>query len=139
MTTQKKQSSYWVSQMVICGVASVLFLVLGIFSPFFDKQEPGRGVIYILISLMFSAAFIWLVVTYRRMSVTQRAIFAWAITQQHSTNTGSDDLQLAIAGQAAAGTLPFAELQMLQALDPMNPYPAAWPSEPTISRDFGVQ
>jgi hypothetical protein len=81
---------------------------------------------------MFTGAFIWAVHSYRSMSVTQRAIFAWAITQQHSTGTGSDVDQLTIAGQAAAGTLPYPQLQWLQALDPTNPYPTAWPSEPTM-------
>ena len=130
--TAKKGSSYWVSQMVICGVAAVLFIILGICSPMFDKEEPGRAVLYVLIGLAFGGTFIWLARSYRRMSVTQRAVYAWAIMQQHSTGTGSDVDQMSIAGQAAAGTLPYPHLQWLQALDPANPYPAEWPSEPTM-------
>ena len=130
--TAKKGSSYWVSQMVICGVAAVLFITLGICSPMFDKEEPGRAVLYVLIGLAFGGTFIWLARSYRRMSVTQRAVYAWAITQQHSTGTGSDADQMSIAGQAAAGTLPYPHLQWLQALNPANPYPAEWPSEPTM-------
>ena len=132
MTETKKSSNYWVTQMVICGVAAVLFIVLGVCTPLFDKEEPGHGVIYVLIGLAFAGTFIWLARSYRRMSVTQRAVYAWAITQQHSTSTGSDDVQLAIAGQAAAGTLPYPHLQWLQALNPANPYPAEWPAEPTM-------
>ena len=130
--TAKKGSSYWVSQMVICGVAAVLFIVLGICSPMFDKEEPGRALIYVLIGLAFGATFIVLVRSYRRMSVTQRAVYAWAIMQQHSTGTGSDAEQMSIAGQAAAGTLTYPHLQWLQALDPANPYPAEWPTPPTM-------
>ena len=130
--TAKRGSNYFGSQMVICGVAAVLFFVLGVVSVLYDKEEPGRGVIYVLIGLLFIGAFIHLVRRYRRFSVTQRAVYGWAIMQQHSTGTGSDVDQMSIAGQAAAGTLPYPHLQWLQALDPANPYPAEWPSEPTM-------
>ena len=130
--TARRGSSYWVSQMVICGVALVLFGVLGIGTLLYDTDEPGRGVIYILICFGFTGAFIHLVRGYRSMSVTQRAVYAWAITQQHSTSTGDDVQMMSIAAQAAAGTLPYPHLQVLQALDPTNPYPAAWPTPPTM-------
>jgi hypothetical protein len=130
--TAKRGSNYFGSQMVICGVAAVLFFVLGVVSVLYDKEEPGRGVIYVFISLLFTVAFIHVVRGYRSMSVTQRAVYAWAIAQQHSTNTGSDIEQMSIAEQAAKGTLTYPHLQWLQALDPANPYPAKWPPEPTM-------
>ena len=114
MASARGTSKYWVNQMVICGVAAVLLFAYGV------------------LVMMFGGTCIWLVRSYWRMSVTQHAVYAWAIMQQHSTGTGSDVDQMSIAGQAAAGTLPYPHLQWLQALDPANPYPAEWPSEPTM-------
>ena len=122
MTETKKSSNYWVSQMVICGVAAVLFIVLGICTPLFDKEEPGRGVIYVLIGLAFGGTFIWLARSYRRMSVTQRAVYAWAITQQHAAGV-ADTITMEVAGRAQAGTLRPDELQWLIDLNRGNPYP----------------
>lgn len=119
-----KTTSYWVTQFTVCAVAAVALPALGVLLIVLDPDEPGRGVIMMFSGLLFVACLIWLTVTYRRMSATQRTIYAWAITQQHAAGV-TDDITMEIAGRAQAGTLRPDELQWLIDLNRENPYPGA--------------
>ena len=125
-----KGSSYWAVQIIVCAVAAIALPTLGVLLFFLSPEEPARGVILILIGIAFLVVLIRLVRSYRGMSVTQRAVYAWAVTQLHSNSDTPDDIILGTAAAAQAGRLPLADLEGLQALNPGNPYPGAWPSAP---------
>ena len=124
-------ASYWVTQIAVCAVASVAAPALGIFFFTYEPAEPGKGVMLFLIGLLFLGCLIWLVRTYRRMSTTQRAVYAWAITQQHGAAAGSgiasDAAMMASATRAKNGELTRDDLLRLQALRPENEYPGTLP------------
>ena len=116
-----KSTSYWATQFAVCAVAAVALPALGMFF-ILGTDEPGRGVILIVCGLLFVGCLIWLIGAYRRMSSTQRAIYAWAITQQHAAGV-SGDVTMEMAGRAQAGALRPDELQWLIDLNRENPYP----------------
>lgn len=132
--TQKQATGngYWAVQI---GV-SALFVVVGFGGSIWyfatQTEELGRGLMLGLVGVLFLVTLIWLVRQYRSSTAQQRAIYAWAIMQQHSTGTGNDVERMAIAAQARDGKLPLADLQALQALQPQNRYPSSTrlPSQP---------
>lgn len=116
-----KTTSYWATQFAVCAVFAVALPAIGWFF-IVGTDEPGRGVILIFCGLLFVACLVWLIRAYRRMSATQRAIYAWATTQQHAAGVSSD-VTMDLAARAQAGTLRADELQWLIDLDRENPYP----------------
>lgn len=116
-----KTTSYWATQFAVCGFSAVALPALGWFF-ILGTDEPGRGVILMFCGLLFVACLIWLVVRYRTMTATQRAVYAWAITQQHAAGVSSD-ITMDMAGRAQAETLRADELQWLVDLNRDNPYP----------------
>ncbi|MGV8880555.1 MAG: hypothetical protein ACOH19_00220 [Rhodoglobus sp.] len=119
--------SYWVSQFV----AFAIFAIGGFASAYFflvvDTEEPGRGVITGLLGIAGVVGVIWVLRETATSTKAQRAIYAWAITQQHSPEVGSpvnnDFSIMATAKSARDGKLTLQQLQALQALKPSNPYP----------------
>ena len=116
-----KSNSYWATQISVSAFFALALPALGMFF-ILDTDEPGRGVILIFCGLLFAGCLVWLTVNYRRMSSTQRAIYAWAITQQHAAGV-ADNITMEMAGRAQAGTLRPDELQWLIDLNRENPYP----------------
>jgi len=115
-----KTTSYWATQFIVLGFFGVALPVLGWF--FLGSEEPGRGLILIIIGLFFLGFLLRMIRNYRRMSKTQRDIYAWAITQQHAAGVG-DTITMEVAGRAQAGALRPDELQWLIDLNRDNPYP----------------
>ena len=122
MASARGTSKYWVNQMVICGVAAVLLFAYGVLVMMFGGKDRGLGLFAILGSFALVGTLVWLLRAYRRMSVSQRAIYAWAIMQQHSAGM-SDRSAMGMADRAQAGTLRPDELQWLIDLNRGNPYP----------------
>lgn len=120
-----KTTSYWATQFAVCAIFAVALPALGLFF-IVATEEPGRGVILMFCGLLFVGCLVWLFVKYRSLSATQRAVYAWAITQQHAAGVASD-ITMEIAGRAQAGTLRPDELQWLRDLNPANPHPADTP------------
>ena len=147
MASSSKGSSYWVVQIAVCAVAAIGLPALGVLLFSLSPEEPGRGLLLILIGIAFLVVLIRLVWSYRRMSPIQRAIYAWAITQRRvevplmtPRRTNADLKTLSIAARARDGKLSPAELEGLKALDPTNPYPGP-PTDTTSgppSRDRNV-
>ena len=131
MQATQTGASYRVTQIAVCAVAAVAAPAMGIFFFTAEPADPGKGLMSILIGLLFLGCLIWLVRAYRRMSTTQRAVYAWAITQQHGAATGrgiaSDAGMRASATKAKYGELTRDELLRLQALRPENEYPGTLP------------
>ena len=116
-----KTRSYWATQFIVLGFFGVALPVLGWFF-LHDSEEPGRGLILIIVGLFFLGFLLRMIRNYRRMSKTQRDIYAWAITQQHAAGV-ADTITMEVAGRAQAGTLRPDELQWLIDLNRENPYP----------------
>jgi hypothetical protein len=128
---------YWATQIIV----SLLFGVGGIaygtavFVTDFDPDK-SHGVIGILIGVAFLATLVWLVRSYRRSGRVGRAVYAWAIMQQHRYSHGSSDVEkvgatamnMHVAARARDGKLTLDELRELQAMRPEVPYPGEWPS-----------
>lgn len=131
MQPKQTGASYWVTQIAACAFAAVAAPAVGIFFFTIEPADPGKGVMLILIGLLFLGCLIWLVRAYRRMSATQRAVYAWTITQQHGAAAGrgiaSDAAMMAFAARAKNGELTRDELLSLQALRPENEYPGTLP------------
>lgn len=113
---------YWINQILICSITAALLFVLGVLFMMFGGKDRGLGLFMILGSLVLVGTLIWLVRAYRRMSVSQRAVYAWAIMQQHSAGM-SGTSAMGMADRAQAGTLRPDELQWLIDLNRGNPYP----------------
>ena len=122
MASARGTSKYWVNQMLVCGVTGLLLFAIGVLFMMFGGKDRGLGLFMILGSFVLAGTFIWLVHAYRRMSASQRAIYAWAIMQQHSAGM-SDTSAMGMADRAQAGTLRPDELQWLIDLNRGNPYP----------------
>jgi membrane-bound ClpP family serine protease len=136
MTSTQSGNGYWVTQIAVCGFAALAAPVLGIVLFILEPDEPGMGVMLILTGMLFLGCLIWLVRSYRRMSTVQRAIYAWAITQQHGSSPRrgltSDAAVMASAAKAKNGELTRDELLALAALRPENPYPGTMPPAPGV-------
>lgn len=130
-------NGYWKSQIVICGLGALLGIVGGPIAVVLDKEEPGRGVIYFLIGLLFLPFFISLLRKYLKSSKKQRAAYAWVIMQQNSElqadglNPGNDAWALHMAEQARTGKITASEVADLQRLRPDVPYPGDTPTRGT--------
>ena len=133
-------NGYWASQMLVCGIGGVGLVILGPILLVTDEESPGYGLIFFLTGLAFLGAFVWLVRSYRRSGRVGRAVYAWAIMQQHGQQTvipvgGSivrpnDAAVMATAARARDGKLSLKELKALQAMRPEVPYPGVWPQPP---------
>ena len=116
-----KTTSYWATQLAVCAFFAIALPILGWFF-IASSDEPGRGVILMLCGLLFAGCLVVVTVRYARMSATQRAVYAWAITQQHAAGV-ADHITMEVAGRAQAGRLRPDELQWLIDLNRENPYP----------------
>ena len=132
MTSSSKGTGYWVVQITVSAVFAIALPAVGILLFTLSPEEPARGVILILIGIVFLVLLIRLVWSFLRMSPVQRAVYAWAITQRRvevplmkPNRFGPDLVTLSIAARARDGMLSPAELDALKALDPSNPYPGA--------------
>jgi len=130
--TKTSGGSYWATQIGACAFAAVAAPALGVFFFVVEPAEPGKGLLLILIGMMFLGCLVWLVRTYRRMSKAQRAVYAWAIAQQHGSaaqrGIPADAAIMASAARAMKGELSRDEVLALQALQPGNPYPGTVPA-----------
>ena len=124
---EAKSNGYWITQIAVSALFGVGLPILGVWMFSLKPDEPGMGLIMILIGLAFLACLIWLLRAFFGMSKKQRAIYAWAIGQQTSgsRSVGSDAAAMSIAAKAKDGTLSPDELEALQALRPGVPYPGA--------------
>jgi len=126
-------NGYWKSQIAICGLGALLGMVGGPIAVVLDKEEPGRGVIYFVIGLVFLPFFISLLRKYLKSSRKQRAASAWVIMQQNSElqadglNPGNDAWALHMAERARTGTIAASEVEELQRKRPDVPYPGETP------------
>jgi hypothetical protein len=112
---------------------SLLFALAGIvFGPIvmvMDEESPGRGLLYFLAGVAFLGVFFWLLREYRKGGREGRAVYAWAIMQQHQyTPIRNDAAVMSVAARARDGELSLDELRALQALRPDVPYPGRWPA-----------
>ncbi|PSL37806.1 hypothetical protein CLV49_1413 [Labedella gwakjiensis] len=123
---------YWASQMIVCAVAGVGGIVGGPIVMLTDDESPGYGLIFFLAGIAFLCTFVWLVRAYRRSDKQGRAIYAWAIMQQHEYRIPRNDVVvMATAARARGGGLTLDELRALQAMRPEIPYPGEWPTDRT--------
>ena len=123
-----KSNGYWITQIAASALFGIGLPILGVWMFSLKPDEPGMGLIMILIGLAFIGCLIWLLRAFFSMSKKQRAIYAWAIEQQSSRNSrsvGSDAAAMSIAAKAKDGTLSPDELKALQALRPEVPYPGS--------------
>ena len=127
-------TGYWKSQIVICGLGALLGIVGGPIAVVLDTEEPGRGVIYFFIGVLFLPVFLWLLRKYLRSSKKQRAAYAWVIMQQNSElqadglNPRNDAWAMHMAERARTGTIAASEVADLQRLRPDVPYPGDTPA-----------
>jgi len=130
--TTTSGTGYWVTQIGACAFAALAAPALGVFFFIAEPAEPGKGLLLILIGVMFLGCLVWLVRTYRRMSTVQRAVYAWAIAQQHGSaaerGVPADAAIMASAARAMKGELSRDEVLALQALHPGNPFPGTIPA-----------
>jgi hypothetical protein len=121
---ENKGTDYWVTQIVVLGVFGIGLLVAGIWmwSTDFDNHA-GDGFMAFLGATLFLGVMLKVVSDYRGMSAEQRAAYAWAITQMHAADAGSDVVQMKVAAKARAGTLTPEEVRILEAMRPGHPYP----------------
>ena len=122
MSGGSRTPRYWVNQILICSITGALLFAIGVLFMMFAGKDRGLGLFMILGSFVLFATVIWLVRAYRRMSVSQRAVYAWAIMQQHSAGI-SDLSAMNMADRAQAGSLRAEELRWLIDLDRSKPYP----------------
>lgn len=143
-----KGNGYWVLQISGSLLLAIVLAVLGWFlllapdevlSSSGEPAERGPGVMVLLASLLFLVTFVWLVRRWRRSSKEQRAVYAWAVMQQHATRTDmhpvnpaavvNDVKILGVAAEASKGTLTAEQISELQALRPDVPYPGKMPNQ----------
>ena len=122
-TEPSKGTSYWVTQLVAFAVFAIGGFAGAYFFLAVDTEEPGRGLILGLLGIAGVVGVIWVIKQTATMTKSQRAIYAWAITQQHSQEASNDFAIMATAKSARDGKLTIEQLQALQALNPRNPYP----------------
>ena len=118
-----KGTSYWVTQIVAFAIAAVGGFAGAVYFFTVETEEPGRGLILGLLGIAGVVGLIWALRQIATGTKAQREIYAWAITQQHSQETGNDFAIMATAKSARDGKLTIEQLQALQALNPRNPYP----------------
>ena len=128
--TQKPATGngYWAVQIGVSALFAVVGLGGAVFYFATQTEELGRGLMLGLVGLTFLVLLIVLIRRFRGSSKEQRAVYAWAIMQQHSSGKVDDMTTLALAARARDGKLSAVELSELQALRPDNPYPGTPPS-----------
>lgn len=141
-----KGTWYWVLQIAGSFTLMVLlaawgwFLLLApddVLSSSGEPAERGPGVMLLLCSLVFLFTVVWLIRKWRSISKEQRAVYAWAVMQQHASRTDGypvnparvmNDFEiLRVAGVASKGELSTEQFAALQALRPDVPYPGKLP------------
>ncbi|MEV0089353.1 hypothetical protein [Saccharopolyspora sp. NPDC050642] len=139
-----KGSGYWITQIVFSLLMIVLCGAGGAYVLFAppnpgDEAGPGAGVVMLLVAIAFLFVLIWLIKQFAGSTKEQRAVYAWAIMQQHSRNVhdgrmlnapqavGNDVAAMSVAKKARNGQLSRAEIDRLQALRPEAPYPGKMP------------
>ena len=126
-------NGYWKSQIVVCGLGALLGIVGGPIAVVLDTEEPGRGVIYFVIGVLFLPFFISLLRKYLKSSKKQRAAYAWVIMQQNSElqadglSPRNDAWAMHMAERARTGTITASEVADLQRQRPNVPYPGDTP------------
>jgi len=140
--TKYTDFGYWAVQIGFSGLLALLGLGGGVYV-LVDASRPdstnsagvGGGIMLILTGVVFLLLLIWLVVLMTSSSREQRAIYAWAIMQEHAArNPGARPLRPAstvaadvasmdVATRARNGALSLDEVLRLQALRPEVPYP----------------
>ena len=122
-----KGTGYWATQIVAFAIAAVGGFAGAVFFFTVETEEPGRGLILGLLGIAGVVGLIWALRQIATTTKAQRAIYAWAITQQHSQENvprvSNDFAIMATAKSARDGKLTIAQLHALQALNPRNPYP----------------
>ncbi|WGW12937.1 hypothetical protein LWF01_03955 [Saxibacter everestensis] len=140
-----KGTGYWTTQIAFCALMTLLGFIGGGFLLFEANAdggkhaEPGRGLMLILIGIAFLITLIWLIVQIASSTKEQRAVYAWAIMQQHSQNihdgrpenspraVTDDIVAMNVATKARKGELTRAQIEHLQSLRPEIPYPGRLP------------
>lgn len=144
-----KGNVYWASQLVGMAAFTVGLFAAGCFLLFAPDEvldasgeppERGAGVMLIFCAILFGVGFIVFFRKWRKSSAEQRAVYAWAVMQQHSVRTDlhpinpargvTDARILGIAEDAKRGELTAAQIAQLQALRPDVPYPGWTPENP---------
>ena len=126
-------NGYWKTQIIVCGLGALLGIAGGPIAIVLDREEPGRGVIYFLIGLLFLPFFISLLRKYLTSSKKQRAAYAWVIAQQQSElqadglDPRNDAWAMQMAERARTGRIAASEVADLQRLRPEVPYPGDAP------------
>lgn len=143
-----KGTGYWVVQLLAClvffvlSLAAALFLMLApleVLSPTAKPREYGIVMLLLVIALVFAVTFAVMLRRYLRMSKEQRAVYAWAVMQQHGSRRDAHPVNpaaavndiaiLSTAKRARNGELTASEIRELQALRPDVPYPGALPPD----------
>jgi hypothetical protein len=120
---------YWATQLAVSLLFALAGIVFGPIAMVMDEESPGRGLLYFLAGVAFLGVFFWLLREYRKGGREGRAVYAWAIMQQHEyTPIRNDAVVMSVAARARDGKLSLDELRALQALRPDVPYPGRWPS-----------
>lgn len=143
-----RAGGYWAAQIgaaalmtIICfGAGGILLFA----SPEFlsrsgEEPERGGGVMLMLIGIGMLVLLINLIRSFASMNGEQRAVYAWAVMQQHASRTDGhpanpgavvNDLKiLSIARRARRGELSADEIAALQQLRPDVPYPGTMPGK----------
>ena len=128
---------YWATQIIVCAIGAVFGVVVG---PYVmaTSDDPGYGLIFLVMGLAFLFSLIWLIRQIVGKTKMQKAVYAWAIMQQQGVRAdgnaavASDMVAMVNAGRARDGTLSRAEVDRLQALRPDVPYPGTLPAAPPL-------
>jgi hypothetical protein len=126
---QYKGTGYWVTQIGVLAFFALLCPAGGVFVLMSNSEDNGGGVMMILIGIVFLVVLIGMIRKFAITTREQRAVYAWAIMQQHSTHASAraDVAAMGVAAKAREGELSRAEIEWLQALSPDVPYPGQLP------------
>lgn len=123
---------YWAVQIGVSAFFAIGGIGAAVLYFATETEELGRGVMFGFVGILFLGCLIWLLRQYGKYTKQQRAVYAWAITQQHAPEFNSHvnkDLRImALAARARDGKLSVAELHALQSLKPDSPYPGPAPA-----------
>lgn len=136
-------TGYWVVQLGASAFFTVFLIVAGVVimvAPSDTRSGEdisGAGLLMLIFGIVFAVVFTVMLRRFISMSREQRAVYAWAVMQQHSTRrdmhpvnpgrVGSDLSMLSVAKRAKRGELTAAEIEALQRLRPDVPYPGTLP------------
>ncbi|MGW2180591.1 hypothetical protein ACWCXX_21305 [Streptomyces sp. NPDC001732] len=128
MSGPYKGTGYWATQIGALAFFALLGSAGGVFVVMGDSEDKGDGGMMILIGIVFLVVLIVMIRKFATTTKEQRAVYAWAIMQQHSASAPAA-AAMGVAEKARQGTLSRAEIEQLQALRPENPYPGQLPPE----------